>query len=198
MIKYSVKDMQKDLDEVRAFLMERGFRDGAIQVTKVRYKLERLNTSREEVLEDLSSISRYVHDVEEKEKIMNERTIISRRLFKERPDKMKKEKMKGNTIQKYDVVKIPTQGGFHCSVVYDTICDDWLLCYPITTTSARSLRMLGNRSHILQNSGCPEYDGYKLSSAAAYVSKQNASYCKVGHIKNHDEIDSAIWNFNCS
>lgn len=196
MNKYSVSDMRTDLKEVRWFLTCRGFHDEARLVNKVMNKIGHLDTCEEEVLNALSLISNDVHQVEEKEKEMNKRSIYSRIKFREMVDKMVKEKKKGTTLQKYDVVKIPTQGGFHCSIVYDIICDDKVLCYPITTSSNRSLRMLGNRSHTLLNSGCPEYDGYRLTSAATYVSIQKASFTKIGHIKNHEEIDDAIRGFD--
>jgi len=196
MIKYSVKDMKRDLDEVWIFLKERGFHDEARLVNIIMYKLGHLDIYEEEVLNNLASISNVIHQVIEKEKTMNEREIESRYIFKKNVTQQMKGEKGRATLQKYDVVKIPTQGGFHCSVVYDVVREDMILCYPITTSSTRSLRMLGNRSHVIQDCGCPEYDGYRLSSAAAYVSKEKASYCKMGHIINHEEIDNAIQSFN--
>lgn len=195
LVKYSVKDMKIDLQEVRWFLTERGFHDEARLTIRVMNILDYLDICKEEILDDLLIISDAVHKVEEKEKEMNRRAITSRIQFQGKVSKLIKEKKECDTIKKYDVVIIPTQGGLHHSIVYDIVCDDNVLCYPITTSSTRSLRILGNRSHVIQNCGCPEYDGNVLSSAATYISIQKASLSKIGHIKNHEEIDNAILGF---
>ena len=147
------------------------------------------------ILDTLFTIIKKVERISEKEKVMTLREIEQYKDFVKNITRKIREKVQGERIERYDVVYVPTQGGFHYSVVYDVLDNDTAVCYPITTASCRDIRMLGNKWHTLQDCGCPEFNGCKLTSAAAYVDLGRASYSKKGHISNYSEIETALTNF---
>lgn len=193
--KYSVHDMKTDLKEIRAFLKDRGFYKEANLIYEIVGRIARLDVYKEYVLDKLEIINEIVCKIQEKEKVMNIRELLEYRDHVSYVSRMARKKQDGEAIEKYDVLYIPTQGGFHYSVVYDLLDNGMALCYPITTSSGRDLKMLGNSWYTLRNCGCSEYNGQNLSSAVAYVDLKRASYCKQTHISNYIEIEMAVANF---
>ena len=68
----------------------------------------------------------------------------------------------------YDIVKIPTQGGFHYSIVAE-VTDDYVSCFPTTTASRRDLENMGCRSLSLTDSGLSRFQGIRLTSSEVKI-----------------------------
>ena len=194
--KYTVHDMKNDLKEIREFLKLRGFHEESKKIYTVIGRIARLDVYKPEVLDILTEIRNVLDKISEKHRVMNKLELEKNRDYVKYVSRKIKKKENGEAIEKYDVVYIPTQGGFHYSVVYDILDNGTALCFPITTASNRDLRMLGNSSHELSDCGCPMFDGNRLTSATAYVSIKRAAYSKIAHVFNHDEIDTAVARFN--
>ncbi len=194
-MKYSPSDMKEDLNEIHVFFKERGLYDSARIVNSIIAMINHIDFYKEAIMKELLEVEFSLDLILEKQKIMDLRETEKRRDHVEYVNRMARKKKEKETIEKYDIVHIPTQGGLHDSVVYDFLENGIIICYPITTASGRDLRLLGNRWYTLRNCGCPRYDGCQLSSAAAYVSLERASYCKKAHVSNHEEIDTAVASF---
>ncbi len=193
--KYTSSDMKEDLKEIRSYLKERGFYEVAELTYSVQSKLARIDVCKDEVLDILESIGEAIKRIIEKEKVMTMREISQNMDFVRMVSQKKRDKEQGSSLERYDVVYVPTQGGFHYSIVYDILDNETAVCYPITTASGTNIRMLGNKWHTLHDCGCPEFNGYRLTSAAAYVDMERASYSKKGHISNFSEIEMAVSRF---
>lgn len=193
--KYTINDMKKVLKEIRSYLKERGLYEEAELTYHVQGRLARLDVYKEYVLNTLFTIRTTIQRISEKERVMALREIVQYKDFVKNVMHKIRDKVQGEQIEKYDVVYVPTQGGFHYSVVYDILDNDTVICYPITTASGRDIRMLGNKWHTLQDCGCSKFNGCKLTSAAAYVDLGRASYSKIAHISNSSEIEMALTNF---
>ena len=192
---YTPKDMKKDLKEIRSFLKERGLYKEAELTYHVNTLLGKIDVYKEAALELLFPIKEIIERISEKEKVMALREIEQNQVFIKNVAKKIRDNVLGEKIEKYDVVYIPTQGGFHYSIVYDVLDNETAVCYPITTASYHDLRLMGNKWHTLQNCGCSQFNGLNLTSAVAYVDLIRASYSKKTHITNYSEIDKAVSHF---
>lgn len=193
--KYTSNDMKNDLKEIRSYLKERGLYEEAELTYRVQNRLASLDVYKDFILDTLYTIIKKVERISEKEKVMALREIVQYKDFVKNVTRKISDKVQGEQIEKYDVVYVPTQGGFHYSVVHDVLDNGTAVCYPITTASGHDIRMLGNKWHILRDCGCPEFNGCKLTSAAALVDLGRASFSKKTHISNYSEIEMALTTF---
>lgn len=109
----------------------------------------------------------------------------------------KKNKKKANTeisnVSKYDVIFAPTQGGYHYCVVAEVNPRNYVRCYPMTTGTEETLRMV-NADYVKVGS-----DGGKdiyLTSSCATLPYYTAINCFVKKAENKDIYKKAIANFH--
>ena len=91
------------------------------------------------------------------------------------------------TLNKYDVVKVPTQGGFHYSVISE-VTDSHVKCFPMTTASRKELVMIGSKSISMKDCGEEKYEGLRLSSAATVVKLEDAVKVYCGSVADNPNI----------
>ena len=97
--------------------------------------------------------------------------------------------IKTKEIHLYDVVKAPTEGGLHYCIVGD-ITDDRCLCFPMTTTSKRSLEVLGRQFYIIKDPFTSS-DVF-LTDACTCLPHTKAKENFILHIEPSEEIINAI------
>lgn len=86
----------------------------------------------------LQSILKSVQSLKVKRRIFNTRKEMAEMHY--RPTNC----CKTSDIYKYDVVMAPTEGGLHYCLVGD-IVDDRMYCYPMTTTTKQTLKIIGRK-----------------------------------------------------
>ena len=97
--------------------------------------------------------------------------------------------IKTNKIHMYDVVKAPTEGGMHYCIVGDII-DDRCLCYPMTTTSKRSLQVLGRKFYPIKDP-FNSTDVF-LTDACTYLQYSKAQENCVSNMRDAEELVNTI------
>lgn len=97
--------------------------------------------------------------------------------------------IKTKEIHMYDVVKAPTEGGLHYCIVGD-ITEDRCMCYPMTTTSKRSLQVLGRKFYSIKDPFTSS-DVY-LTDACTCLPHTKAKENFVQHMEPSVDIINAI------
>ena len=131
-----------------------------------------------------------IEEIHRKNRVMNVRESNARSRFfagntqaasEECPDELKV----------YDVVKIPTQGGFHYSIVAE-VKDDYVCCFPTTTASRRDLENMGCRSLSLTGSGLERFRGIRLTSSRVKIPVDIARQSYKGSVSDNAFIKDAL------
>lgn len=87
----------------------------------------------------------------------------------------------------YDVVKVPTMGGLHYSIVSE-INDEYVTCFPMTTASSRDLALVESKSVSLSGCGDDSFDGIRISSSKTKIALQDALRSYVGSVADNPKI----------
>ena len=103
----------------------------------------------------------------------------------------KKESLLPDKLQRYDVIKIPTPGGFHYSIVA-TVTDDYVSCYPTTTASRTELEHMGCRSLSLNGSGLEGFRGTRITTSEVKIPIENAKRSYKGSVAGNPFIANAL------
>lgn len=91
------------------------------------------------MIHDLEEIQHQLLYVKEKKQVMNRRETAARSYFYHT---MSTSNLEHYDVAVYDIVKVPTQGGLHQSVV-TKIGKNHIECWPITTASPEELMLIG-------------------------------------------------------
>lgn len=138
----------------------------------------------------LQNISLQIERVNEKRRIMDARENMSRVKFF-RSNSKKGLCAKSEALKKFDVVKVPTQGGFHYSIVAE-VNDDFVTCYPTTSASRQQLEKIGCKSLSLSQSGEENFNGIRLTSSAVKIPIESAKKSYQGSVANNMFIRNAL------
>lgn len=108
-------------------------------------------------------------------------------------NRMNKTTNKKNNLLVYDVIKVPTQGGIHYSVVTN-ISDNIVECFPITTAKKSQLAKIGCQYYKLQ---CKTSDGGSLylTNSKTKLPLHAAEKSYTHSYGNPAEIDKALLKF---
>lgn len=124
----------------------------------------------------------------EKERVMQRREASARATFFKN-----KQTATASILQFGDVIKVPTQGGFHYSVVTN-IQKDMVECYPLTTASINDLNKLGVESIAIDDFLI--IDGIersvRLTASKTRIPARNAACNKIGTYTNIGWLKEAI------
>lgn len=91
------------------------------------------------MIHDLEEVQHYLLSVKEKTQVMNRRGTAARHYYY---SSMNSSNPDQHDLDVYDIVRVPTQGGMHQSVVTKIGMYN-IECLPITTSSPEQLRMIG-------------------------------------------------------
>ena len=147
-------------------------------------------TIRQQYIEKLLlNLTKSFSAIVEKEKVMLYREAKARVGF----FKSKKRNDDVSVLQYGDIVKVPTQGGIHYSIVTG-IAKDMVECFPLTTSSANDLHKLGVRSIPVQDFLI--IDGIqkdvRLTASKTRIPTKNAVCNRIGTFANIDWLKNAI------
>ena len=140
----------------------------------------------------LSFLKHQIESIHEKNRIMDVRESSARSRFFGRNGNSKPEAENApEQLKMYDVVKIPTQGGFHYSIVAE-VTDDYVSCFPTTTASRRDLENMGCRSLSLTDSGLERFKGIRLTSSEVKIPVDVARKSYKGSVADNAFIKKAL------
>lgn len=153
-------------------------------LNKAVYNVESLNTI------ELKRLMTLLQAKKEKVQVMAIREAKARYSYFNRLKKTTKEK---NNLLIHDVIKVPTQGGIHYSVVTN-ISDNIVECFPITTAKKSQLAKIGCQYYKLQ---CKTSDGGSLylTNSKTKLPLHAAEKSYTHSYGNPAEIDKALLKF---
>jgi len=140
----------------------------------------------DEIIELVRKISEQISKACEKRRVMEVRHNVSCGYYK----KMLTESdylACPAKLNVYDVVKVPTMGGMHYSIVSE-INDEYITCFPMTTASRKDLGLIGTKSVSLSGCGDDRYEGVRLSASATRVAIQDAIRSYMGSVADNPQI----------
>lgn len=132
--------------------------------------------------------------IKEKKLVMECREASARRDFFSKGNKMRNT-YQVKSLSLYDVILVPTQGGYHYSVVGKILQNDSVLCYPMTTGSLEDLERIGCQAIQLQSPSNGRFKDSYITSACASIPYYAALNCFVGKFDNTTDVKNAITNF---
>ena len=140
----------------------------------------------------LSFLKHQIESIHEKNRIMDVRESSARsRYFGRKSDSEPEAENAPEQLKMYDIVKIPTQGGFHYSIVAE-VTDDYVSCFPTTTASRRDLENMGCRSLSLTDSGLSRFQGIRLTSSEVKIPIDIARKSYKGSVADNAFIKKAL------
>lgn len=153
-------------------------------LNKAVYNAESLNIT------ELKRLMTILQAKKEKVQVMAIREAKARYSYFNRLKKTTNEK---NNLLIYDVIKVPTQGGIHYSVVTN-ISDNIVECFPITTAKKSQLAKIGCQYYKLQ---CKTSDGGSLylTNSKTKLPLHAAEKSYTHSYGNPAEIDKALLKF---
>ena len=147
--------------------------------------LQGADDSLQEIIRIMTAIHKEISAINEKRTVMGVREIHAQNQHaREKKDAMAKGP---ETLNRYDIVKVPTQGGWHKSIVTE-VKDSVVTCFPITTASRGQLDMLRVRSISLSDCGEDRYKGTRLSASARRIPLEDAIPCYMGTVSGNPKI----------
>ena len=140
--------------------------------------------------EDLRKLLSSLQAKKEKVQVMAIREAKARYGYFNRMNKITNKK---DNLVIYDVIKVPTQGGIHYSVVTN-ITDNMVECFPITTAKKSQLAKIGCQYYKLQ---CKTQDGGSLylTNSRTKLPLHAAEKSYTHTYDNPAEIDRALLKF---
>lgn len=138
-----------------------------------------------ELRQQINLVLKEAESMKMKKRISRTRQAIAVQRFQ----KAKREE-RCEEIRLYDIIKAPTEGGLHHCIVVGTNGDK-VSCLPMTTTTARSLLMLGRRFCTINDPRNPKKHVY-LTDAAYTVSMTDAKRFFECHTEPDDDTLAAI------
>ena len=138
-----------------------------------------------EVLEIVKEIKQQLYAMNEKRNVMLVRQISAgvrhkKKLSADAP-------VSHSAILPFDVVKVPTQGGMHLSIVWE-VNDQYVVCFPMTTATRKDLSLFGVKSVSLSGCGDEKYEGVRLTESATQIAADIAARSYVESIADNPFI----------
>lgn len=99
-----------------------------------------------------------------------------------------------DTLHPFDVVFVPTQGGFHYAVIFK-VEQGYATCYPLTSSNTHGLQMLGCGYCILKECDIARFNGAKLTSTKEVYEVEELKDSYYCHLSNEREIRAGIEKF---
>lgn len=140
----------------------------------------------EDILDAVRKIEEQISKANEKRRVMEVRHNVSCVYYRKKltgPDYAECPAR----LNVYDIVKVPTMGGMHYSIISE-INDEFVTCFPMTTASRKDLGLIGAKSISLSGCGDDRYEGIRLSASATKVSLQDAFRSYIGSVADNPQI----------
>ncbi len=139
-----------------------------------------------DVLDIVSEIKELISKSNEKRRVMERRYNMSSIYYQKRLAESECQHCPSK-LNVYDVVKVPTMGGLHYSIVSE-INDEYVTCFPMTTASSRDLALVESKSVSLSGCGDDSFDGIRISSSKTKIALQDALRSYVGSVADNQKI----------
>lgn len=140
----------------------------------------------EDILDAVRKIKEQISKANEKRRVMEVRHNVSCSYYRKRLTESDYSTCPSK-LNVYDVVKVPTMGGMHYSIVSE-INDEYVTCFPMTTASRKDLGLIGSKSVSLSGCGDERYEGIRLSASATRVAIQDAIRSYIGSVADNPQI----------
>ena len=140
----------------------------------------------EDVLDAVRRIEEQISKANEKRRVMEVRHNASCHYYRNRLTESDYAECPAK-LNVYDVVKVPTMGGMHYSIISE-INDEFVTCFPMTTASYKDLSLLGVKSVSLSDCGDKRYEKIRLSSSATKIALQDAIKSYTGSVADNPQI----------
>lgn len=140
----------------------------------------------EDILEAVRKIEEQISKANEKRRVMEIRHNVSCSYYRKKLAESDYTECPAK-LNVYDVVKVPTVGGMHYSIISE-INDEFVTCFPMTTASRKDLGLIGTKSVSLSGCGDDRYEGIRLSASATRVTLQDAIKSYIGSVANNSQI----------
>lgn len=183
---------------------------GLLMVRKYLYEIDRKQLGNElkmisrslvcESIDTFMAVSRLGAVIEELKKIQEKNSVMNQRRchaeIKFNNKELRKRKHNWNlfmvdSLSRYDVIMVPSQGGFHLCIVSDVIDGDRVIAFPMTTGDELDLKSLGCRIYPLKDVEC-SHNCTILTSAATIVPFNEATKCFVESMPYSLELEKAL------
>jgi len=140
----------------------------------------------EDILEAVRKIEEQISKANEKRRVMEIRHNVSCSYYRKKLAESDYAECPAK-LNVYDVVKVPTMGGMHYSIISE-INDEFVTCFPMTTASRKDLGLIGAKSVSLSDCGDERYEGIRLSASATKVSLRDAIRSYIGSVADNPQI----------
>ena len=134
-----ITEALKTLKEIRYYLREQE-QSSAIKSVRVIISSLIHHEFGEAFSDSVRSVLDSLGRIKEKQQVMNLRQVKAWGAF---IHNSKSKKAAVDQLKRYDMIFVPTQGGFHRCIVSKVHANDCVECYPLTTTTPQNLKMLG-------------------------------------------------------
>lgn len=190
---YNLGDVYNTLYDLKVFMAENNLPDCEKRIKTVYYCFKRSRRLRV-MVHNLTFVRNTLLAIKEKNVVMERREAVARADFFR---KHKKSNVAERNLCKYDVVYVPTQGGYHYCVVMD-VKKHYVECYPMTTADTADMDMLSLRyrklEHPISLVGKDNQEVY-ITSSKRKIPKNLASHSFIGHYFCTKEVDDAMMLF---
>ena len=140
----------------------------------------------EDILDAVRKIEEQISKANEKRRVMEVRHNLSYNSYRKRLTELECSTCPSK-LNVYDVIKVPTMGGMHYSIVSE-INDEYVTCFPTTTASRKDLGLLGVKSVSLSGCGDNRFVGIRLSAARTQIAYQDAIRSYVDSVADNPQI----------
>lgn len=140
----------------------------------------------EDILEAVRKIEEQISKANEKRRVMEIRHNVSCNYYRKKLTESDYAECPAK-LNVYDVVKVPTMGGMHYSIISE-INDEFVTCFPMTTANRKDLGLIGTKSVSLSGCGDDSYEGIRLSASATKVALQDAVRSYIGSVADNPQI----------
>ena len=140
----------------------------------------------DDILEAVRKIEEQISKANEKRRVMEIRHNVSCSYYRKKLTESDYADCPSK-LNVYDVVKVPTMGGMHYSIISE-INDEFVTCFPMTTASRKDLGLIGAKSVSLSGCGDERYEGIRLSASATKVSLRDAIRSYIGSVADNPQI----------
>lgn len=140
----------------------------------------------EDIFEAVRRIEEQISKANEKRRVMEVRHNVSCNYYRKKLMESDFTECPAK-LNVYDVVKVPTMGGMHYSIISE-INDEFVTCFPMTTASRKDLGLIGTKSVSLSGCGDDRYEGIRLSASVTKVSLRDAIRSYIGSVADNPLI----------
>lgn len=138
-----------------------------------------------DIFEAVCEIEGLISKSNEKRLVMERRYNMSRKYYRKEMENIMD--IYPSKLNVYDIVKVPTMGGLHYSIISE-INEGYVTCFPMTTASSRDLALVESKSVSLSGCGDNRFDGIRISSSKTKIALLDALKSYAGSVADNPRI----------